>query len=92
MKVFLLVENYEKVLLASINKKFIFKEATKAASAEAVSRSWKNRTLSIKVHDNKTGKEIEHLYFVTDRRDNLFGKIVVEKGTRDEKVVCSWQK
>ncbi len=92
MRVFLLVADYDNVILASTNKEFMFKKTAEAAKEEANSGSLNHRTYGIKIHNNKTGKEIEHLYFVTDRRDNLFGKIVVEKGTRDEKVVGTWLK
>lgn len=100
MKNYVLVEDVESrphgshknIIAVSTNKKLIFDKATKLSHKELESKStWQNKVYWINVFDNKTGIKIDSLELVlNNRREETFGKVVRDRGSRDEKVVGSW--
>ena len=83
---------YEDIIATSTNKKLIFDKAAALSRKETNSKSsWKDITYWVDISDNKTGKQLDTLEFDSNRRrEGTFGKIVRERGARDEKVVGSW--
>lgn len=82
---------YDDIIDASTKKRQIFDRATSLSLEELNNRSsWQDIIYWIEIFDNKTGKKIDELEFVNDRRESTFGKIVHERGGRDQRVVGSW--
>jgi len=87
------VSNYrgaEVIIAASTNKKLIFRKAAKLARQEVKSKSWEHHDYYVNLTDNRTGEEVDTLEFVCDRREKTFGKIVRDRGCREERIVGSW--
>lgn len=85
---------YKTIIGVSTNKNLIFKKATKLARKELDNKSsWRDNVYWVYISDSKTGKIIDKLEFDSNgRREGTFGKIVRERGSRDEKVVGTWYK
>ena len=83
---------YEENVSGSSNKKLIFEHASKLSKNETNNRSsWKDNTYWVDIFDSKTGKKLDSLEFDSNgRRDGTFGKIVSERGSRDQKVIGLW--
>src|SRR3989344_2712153 len=81
----------EENMAVSTNKKLIFEKASELSRKEINSRSsWQDNTYWVDIFDSKTGKKLDSLEFDSNgRREGTFGKIVRERGSRDEKVVGS---
>jgi hypothetical protein len=102
MEVYVLVEHtaarphglYDEVISTSTNKRLIFKEAKRLSHEELSNRSsWRDNTYWIHIFDNKTGKKLEKLEFDSNgRREGTFGKIVRNRGSKDQQVVGTWYK
>jgi len=82
------------VISISTNRKLIFNKATKLSHKAVNDRCvWRDDVYWIDIFDNKTGRPLDHLEFDSNgRREGTFGKIVRDRGSRDQKVVGSWRK
>ena len=82
----------EENMAVSTNKKLIFEMAANLSHYEVNNRSsWQDNTYWVDIFDSKTGNILDSLEFDSNgRREGTFGKIVRERGSRDEKVVGSW--
>lgn len=85
---------YDNIVAVSTNQKLVFDKATRLSNKAVSDRySWKDEVYWVDIFDNKTSKQLDHLEFDSNgRREGTFGKIVRNRGTRDEKVVGSWRK
>lgn len=100
MQIYVLRENtetrphglYARVIAVSTNKVLIFEKATKLSRKAVDNRSsWKDKVYWVHVFDDKTGKELDEVEFDSNgRHERTFGKIVRNRGSRDEMVVGSW--
>ena len=80
------------VISTSTNKDLIFKKAARLSKKEVKSKStWRRVCYWVHIFDARTGRKLDELEFDSNgRREGTFGKIVRERGTRDERVVGSW--
>ena len=100
MKIYTLIETtearphglYDEVISVSTNKKIIFSKAARLSHKSANSKSsWEDKVYWVHISDSKTGRKLDKLEFDSNgRREGTFGKIVRDRGSRDEKVVGSW--
>ena len=83
---------YEDIIATSTNKKMIFDKAAKLSKQQVKNRSsWKDITYWVEIFDSNTGRKLDELEFDSNgRQEGTFGKIVRNRGSRDEKVVGSW--
>lgn len=84
----------EEVVSVSTNMELIFDKATKLSNKAVSDRySWRDDVYYVDVYNNKTGKQLDHLEFDSNgQQEGTFGKIVCDRGSRDEKVVGVWRK
>ena len=85
---------YDEIVSISTDRKFIFDKATKLSNKAVSNRySWKDEVYWIDIFDNQTGKRLDRLEFDSNgQQEGTFGKIVRNRGSKDEKIVGSWRK
>lgn len=93
MKIYLLTEESDALISASTHKNLIFNKAASLSKKQVKSRSWEHIAYWVHIFDSKTGKKLDELEFNSNgKQEGTFGKIVRERGTRDEKVVGTWNR
>ena len=102
MKVYILIKVtearphglWDDVVSVSTNKSLVFNTATRLSHKTVNDRSsWKDEVYWVHIFENKTGKKLDELEFDSNgRRKGTFGKIVRNRGSRDQKVVGTWRK
>lgn len=100
MRIYVLIKNaevrphgsYTEVITVSTDRKRTFNEAAELSHKAVNDKStWNDDVYWVHVFDDKTGKEIDRLELDSNkRREGTFGKIVRDKGSRNQKVTGSW--
>jgi hypothetical protein len=81
------------VISISTDKNLIFSKAAKLSEKELKNKStWYSSSYWVYIFD-KRGRKLDELEFDSNgRREGTFGKIVRNRGSRNEKVVGTWRK
>lgn len=83
----------DKIVSVSTNKNLVFDKAIKLSHKAVDDRcGWKDEVYWVDIFNSRTGRQLDHLEFDSNgRQEGTFGKIVRNRGTRDEKVIGSWR-